>query len=144
MHITSYQMHNVLNCYSRQLSQGRRGAKAAPVSGQGGVAAEHSESGGKRAATWEAVCLDIYNRLTDLESLNTAASESRPAADEQQAPEHHHESPLRQPATFVYNVIDRLDRKITNQISVEDSNGFVRRLEKKEREAVDSKLESWI
>ena len=139
MHVTSYQMHNVLDCYSRQLSRAHRGGGFTAASGDGGVAAGRSEAGGKREATWEAVCLDIYNKLTDLKALDSARDETAPAVDERQQRGQHQESALRQPATFEYNVIDRLDRKITNQVSVEDSSGLVQRLENGDREALGEK-----
>lgn len=144
MEITSYQMHNVLNCYSKQLSQNRRGAKSAAVNRDGGSGTLRSESGGKREATREAVSNDIYNKLTDLDSLNTAREESAPSQQETQRLEQQNEKPSQKPTEFVFNVIDRLNRKITNQLSVEDSNGFVKRLEKLDKEAVDKKIESWI
>jgi hypothetical protein len=37
-----------------------------------------------------------------------------------------------------------MNRKITNRLSAEDSSGFIERLEKLDKEAVDKKIESWI
>jgi len=144
MEITSYQMHNVLKCYSRQLSQNRRGAKSAAVNRDGGDGTLRPESGGKREATLEAVSNDIYNKLTDPELLNTAREEAAPAQQEPQKANRQAETCGHRPAEFVFNVIDQLNRKITNQLSVGDSSGFVKRLEKMDGEAVEKKIESWI
>lgn len=144
MQITSYQMHNVLNCYSKQLSKNRSDAKSTAANRNGGNDTLRSESGGKREATLEAVSNDIYNKLTDLTSLDPANQEAASVRQRTQNPEQSHEKPGQQPTQFTFNVIDRLNRKITNQLSVEDSSGFVKRLEKLEKEAVDKKIESWI
>ena len=144
MQITSYQMHNVLNCCSKQLSQNRKGAKSSAVNRQGGNDTLRSESGGKREATLEAVSNDIYNKLTDLTSLDPASQETAALRQKAPDPEQSQESSGQQPAQFKFNVIDRLNRKITNQLSVEDSSGFIERLEKLEKEAVEKKIESWI
>ena len=144
MEITSYQMHNVLNCYSKQLSQNRRGDKSVAEKRNGGDGPQRSGSGGKREATLEAISNDIYHKLTDLTSLNSAREEAAPAQDERFNSNPETETPSHKPTEFVFNVIDRLNRKITNQLSVEDSSGFVKRLEMMEKEAVDSKIESWI
>ena len=144
MQITSYQMHNVLNCYSKQLSQNRRGARLSAVNRCGGNDKPRAESGGKREATLEAVSNNIYQKLTDLTSLDIAGEEHHPAAHETQPAEAPRETSNRQSAQFTFNVIDRLNRKITNRLSVADSSGFIERLEKLEKEAVDRKIESWI
>ena len=144
MEITSYQMHNVLNCYSKQLSQNRKGAKSTAVNRDGGDDTLRSESGGRREATLEAISNDIYNKLTDLNSLNTAREQAAPVHQEAHKPEQQSQKHRPKPTEFVFNVIDRLNRKITNQFSVEDSGGFVKRLEKMDKEAVDKKIESWI
>ena len=144
MQITSYQMHNVLNCYSRQLSQNRRSAKSSAVNRQGENDTLRSESGGKREATLEAVSNDIYNKLTDLTSLDTTSQENATVQQKLPDPEQSQERSNQQPTEFKFNVIDRLNRKITNQLSVEDSSGFIKRLEKLEKEAVEKKIESWI
>ena len=144
MQITSYQMHNVLNCYSKQLSQNRRGAKSSALNRQGGNDTLRSESGGKREATLEAVSNNIYNKLTDLTSLDSAGRETAAVQEKPPDPQRSQDNPSQQPAEFKFNVIDRLNRKITNQLSVEDSSGFIKRLEKLEKEAVEKKIESWI
>ena len=144
MQITSYQMHNVLNCYSKQLSQNRRGAKSTAVNRNGGSDTLRTESGGKREATLEAVSNNIYNKLTDLTSLDPAKQDTASVQQKKQKPDQPHANPGQQPAQFTFNVIDRLNRKITNQLSVEDSRGFVKRLEKLEKKAVDKTIESWI
>lgn len=144
MEITSYQMHNVLNCCSKQLSQNRRGARSAAANRDGGDGALRSETGGKREATLEAVSNKIYDKITDLDSLSTARKGSAPGQQEAPGLERQKETPSQKPTEFVFNVIDRLNRKITNQLSVEDSSSFVKRLEKMDKEAVDKKIESWI
>jgi hypothetical protein len=144
MQITSYQMHNVLNCYSRQLSQNRRSARFSAAGRLGGSDKPPAESGGKREATLEAVSNDIYQKLTDPTSLEVAGEPPARSADETQTEETFRDKPNQPSAQFTFNVIDQMNRKITNRLSAEDSSGFIERLEKLEKEAVDKKIESWI
>lgn len=144
MEITSYQMHNVLNCYSKQLSQNRKSARSAAVNRYGGDDTRRPETRGKREATLEAVSNDIYHKLTDPDSLNTAKEEAAPTRRETDRPGPQKETTSHRPTEFVFNIIDRLNRKITNQLSVEGPSGFVKRLEGTDKDAVDNTIESWI
>lgn len=144
MQITSYQMHNVLNCYSRQLSQNRRSARFPATGRSGGSVQVPAESGGKREATLEAVTNDIYQKLTDPTSLECPGESPPRSGDKTQPGEAFRDNPNQPPAQFTFNVIDQMNRKITNRLSADDSSGFIERLEKLEKEAVDQKIESWI
>jgi hypothetical protein len=49
-----------------------------------------------------------------------------------------------QDTTFVFNVIDTVNQKTKNTLSVEDSSFLIKRLEQLSKEAGDKKMESWI
>jgi len=46
--------------------------------------------------------------------------------------------------TFVFNVIDTINQKRRNTLSVEDSSFLIKRLEQLSKEEGDKKTESWV
>ena len=46
--------------------------------------------------------------------------------------------------TFVFNVIDTINQKRRNTLSVEDSSFLIKRLEQLSKEVSDKKTESWV
>jgi len=135
-------MHNVLNCYSKQLRQNRSPQKA-NGSRDGDLGSLRPESVGKREATLAAISDDIFKRLTDVDCLNAAKETAAEEIAQRPAPNGRC-SPEPEAGQFVFNSIDRLNRKKINRLSVEDSKGFVKRIEEMAREAVESQIESWV
>ncbi len=135
MYIPSYQMHNVLNVYSKQLSQKRIGGNSKnqfknPVSDQIKLSPE-----GKRKATIEKVAKEILDKITRLGNQNEedqiALGEPRPGQGKQGNTDKTRSN------EFVFNVIDEVNRKKQNSLSVEDTSFLVNRLEQLVKEAVE-------
>jgi hypothetical protein len=137
MYVPSHQMHNVLNHYSKQLSQNRnanhRQAEIRkPAADQINVALD-----GKRQATMEKVSNEIYNKITGGGSLSNQNRQIDSQANEK--PPYENSSEKRSDNEFVFNVIDHINQKQTNSLPVEDSSLLVKKLEKMAKEAVNKR-----
>jgi hypothetical protein len=142
MFVPSYQMHNVLNVYSRQLRQtmASNNAKKKPA-GQPADQA-NSTSGGKREATIEKVSKDIVDKITKFGSLKEARHRTTERTSNKTVVEN--EAVKEKKSTFVFNVIDDINKKITNTISVEDPSFLIRQFEQIAEDSEEKKTESWV
>ena len=135
MFVTSYQIHNVLNVYSKQLSQDRgvqkqKAGNKKPLSDQINLSTE-----GKRRATIEKVAKDIISKISHYGSNDEikASKLDRPRENLK----NHFESDTKKEKTFVFNVIDDLNKKTTTALSVKDKNFLMNRLEQLDKDAVE-------
>ena len=140
MYVPSYQMHNVLNVYSRQLRQSiasdkKKIALKNPLTDQ-----IHLTPEGKRRATLEKVSKDILDKITRFESpaenhhqiterINSEINDNAVAGKESAG-------------QFVFNVIDHINTKRTNTLSVEDSRFLIQQLEQLAKEAANKTTQS--
>jgi hypothetical protein len=134
MQVPSYQMHNVLNHYSRRLSR-HVTIQSAKKSGGcvGGAPVELSRTG-KRRAGQGAVSNQIFNKIKEV-FLRCRASQpprQEPVPESDADPAHH----------FVYNVIDPVNHQKTNRRIAGDSNFVLKGLEETEEKKVGSRLAS--
>jgi hypothetical protein len=141
MYVPSYQMHNVLNVYSKQLrhnmtSERKTEAPESPSADRVSLTVEE-----RRQATIEKVSKDILDKITRFGSL----TETRRKITEHARGKSENEalSDKAQKTKFVFNAIDSINNKQTNTLSVEDSSFWVRRLEQLAKEAGAKKAESW-
>ena len=142
MFVPSYQMHNVLNVYSRQLRQNIASNNNKKTTGRQPADQASLTTGGKREATIEKVSKDIVNKITKFDSLNKTRyrvtesakdkAETETAADKENK------------TTFVFNVIDNINKKITNTLSVEDSGFLIRQFEQLSKDTEEKTTESWV
>ena len=95
----------------------------------------------KRQATIEKVSKEIVDKITRFGS----GENKRDKFTEQAEGEPQKETSVTETseATFVFNVIDAINKKITNKLSVEGSSFLVQRLEQLSKEDGDNKTESW-
>jgi len=135
MLVSSYQIHNVLNVYSKQLSQDRGAQKQKagnkkPLSDQINLSTE-----GKRRATIEKVAKDIISKISHYGSNDEvkASKLDRPRENLK----NHFESDTKKEKTFVFNVIDDLNKKTTTALSVKDKSFLMNRLEQLDQDAVE-------
>jgi hypothetical protein len=135
MFVSSYQIHNVLSVYSKQLSQDRgvqkqKAGNNKPLSDQ-----IHISTEGKRRATIEKVAKDIISKISDYGSNNEikASMLDRPRDNLK----NHFESDTKKETTFVFNVIDDLNKKTTTALSVKDKSFLMNRLEQLDKDAVE-------
>ncbi len=141
MFVSSYQMQNVLNVYSRQLTKssvGENRQTAAKKQLAGHIA---QTAPGKRLSTMEKVSRDILSKITRYGSQgvvsrrdgNGTASETRNRTADPQSE-----------SKFVFNVIDGINTKKTSTLAVDDSSVLIQRLEQLSRQATGKKTDSWV
>lgn len=142
MYVPSYQMHNVLNVYSKQLRQnmvsdGKNKRPETPPSDRINISPE-----GKRQIMIEKISKDIVDKISRYGSLNETRqqiSEYTNIYSENKTLPNNTEN-----KTFVFNAIDSINQKNKNTLSVDDSSFLIQRLEQLAKKASDKKTESWI
>jgi poly-D-alanine transfer protein DltD len=141
MYVPSYQMHNVLNVYSKQLKQnvssGNNNPAARMLTDRVNLTPEE-----KRQATIEKVSKDILSKITRFGSL--AETRQRITAENEMIPPNNSPADEKQETTFVFNAIDSINQKITNTLSVEDSGFLIQKLEQLAKESGNKKTGSWV
>lgn len=135
MHIQSYQIHNVLNVYKRQLSQakpdhtrqvGSHDLKSDAVS----ISAE-----GKNQSVMEKVAASVLKKITNVDPGSNFSKEmirqvQHAENDRQQVQKDH---------SFIFNTIVGDNRKETRSIAVDNSQGLMTRLDELAKAAINHK-----
>jgi len=137
MYIPSYQMHNVLNVYSKQLSQNRIGCNSKNQFQKSLTDQIKLSPEAKRKATIERVAKEILDKITQLGNQNT----ENQVAEEVSAQERSGQGKSKKANQFIFNVIDELNKKKQNSLSIEDTHFLVNRLEQLVKEAVENEGE---
>ena len=137
MHISSYQMHNVLNVYSKQLSQNRTGDKIKFTFKKSLADQINLSPEGKRKATIDKVAKDIVDKIGRLGTNQRADQSEIELSIDVQAKEI--ETDKSADSEFVFNVIDEVNTKKTATLSVEDTNFLMKRLEQLVKDGVEKK-----
>ena len=140
MHISNYQMQNVLNFYSKQLSQNGTANKSTTgfkktLTDQIDLSPE-----GKRKATIERVSDEILNKISEIGSKvatkpydnNISRDKSKPTAENGDSKD----------SGFVFNVMDSVNRKKTTTYSAKDIEFLMNSIEQLAKESVESMGES--
>lgn len=140
MFVSSYQIHNVLNVYSKQLSQGRSAQNEKtetkkPLSDQINLSAE-----GKRRATIERVAEDILNKIYSYS--RNAKVKANPHGLPRENIKKHIESDSKKETEFVFNSIDVRNRKTKTALSVKDSKFLIGRPEEPAKDTVEKDSDS--
>lgn len=139
MQIPSYQIHNVLKVYSKQVSQTRIIERNKTLGKKLGSEKINLSAEGKRKAIIERVAADIVDRITnygpqndvDHEIVDQISTELGKEINFKKNTEHQ----------FIFNVIDGNNNKTKTTLSVEDSNFVIKRLDQLAKEAVDKNME---
>ena len=142
MYVPSYQMHNVLNVYSKQLrqhlvSEGESEVAVKPQSDR-----IHLSPEGKRQAMIEKVSKDILEKISRYDSMNT--TRGRYAEHANKNSDNGAQTNKAENKTFVFNAINGINQKSTNTLSVDDSSFLIQRLDQLAKKASDKKTESWV
>ena len=136
MFVPSYQMHNVLNVYTKKLRQNINTKDQNPTEKPPADRAKLT-SGGKRRATIEKVSKEIYEKIirfgSQADSLHRESDQIEGNMDKESA------SVKTNKAGFVFNVIDAINKKTTNTVSVEDSSFLIQRLEQLSKNTMEIK-----
>ena len=142
MFVPSYQMHNVLNVYSRQLRHNMASANKKSLSEKLPSDQVSLTPEGKRQATIERVSKDILEKISRLGSRNGV--DQQPTEHAKDGVEKETTADDGKETTFEFNVIDTINEKRRNTLSVEDSSFLIKRLEQLSKEEGDKKTESWV
>jgi hypothetical protein len=142
MFVPSYQMHNVLSVYSKQLRHNMTSANKKNLSEKLPVDQVSLTPEGKRRMTIEKVSKDILEKISRLGTQNRVDQQPSDRAKEEVQKETATDDAKE--STFVYNVIDTINQKRRNTVSVENSSFLIKRFEQLPNEAVDKKMESWV
>ncbi len=142
MFVPSYQMHNVLNVYSRQLRHNMTSANKKSLSEKLPTDQVSLTPEGKKQATIERVSKDILEKISRLGSRSGV--DQQPTERAKDGVENETAADDGKEATFVFNVIDTINQKRRNTLSVEDSSFLIKRLEQLSKEEGDKKTESWV
>lgn len=135
MLVSSYQIHNVLNVYSKQLSQDRNARKLKPDNEKQPPDQINLSSEGKRKAIIERVAQDILNKISRYCTNNQMKTQEQDLYREKakSVPD----SDNKKESGFVFNVIDELNKKTTTALSVKDTKFLIDRLEQLAKDAVE-------
>ena len=140
MHVSTYQIHNVLNVYSKQLSQDRSAPKLKSGYKRNLADQINLSNEGKRKATIDKVAQDIVSKISDFCSKNKSKTGEPDRLEERN--EDQFESDQKRESAFVYNVIDELNEKTTTALSVKDTGFLVNRLEQLAKDAVEKNADT--
>lgn len=139
MFVSSYQIHNVLNVYSKQLSQDRNTQKLKPANEKQRPDQINLSPEGKRRAILERVAQDILNKISHY------GSKSELKTQKQDQPRENARNSLdpdnKKETGFVYNVIDDLNKKTKTALSVKDTKFLIDRLEQLAKDAVEKEAD---
>ena len=140
MFVPSYQMHNVLNVYSRNLRHNITSGKYQNTSEKPPADRINLNSGGKRRATIEKVSKEIFDKIIRFGSQ--ADKRRRRSEQVKEKANYVMESAKTKKTGFVFNVIDTINKKTTNTVSVEDSSFLIQRLEQLSKDTKEIKRNS--
>ncbi len=133
MFVHSYQMHNVLNVYSNKLRHN--------ISTREQISFEKAStqrvnltSEGKRNSTIEKVSKEIFDKIVRFGSQTGTSLQGSDEAKESVKNENGLVKPSK--SGFVYNVMDAVNGKTTNAVSVEDSEFLIQRLDQMSKDTI--------
>ena len=135
MHIQSYQIHNVLNVYRRQLSQAKPGQSQPANSPHSKLDTVSISKEGKSQSIMEKVADNVLKKITNVDpksnfekemTRQVQSNEGRPSLAEKES-------------AFVFNTIVENNQKETRSIAVDDSQVLMNRLNELAKAAVTGK-----
>jgi len=136
MFVPSYQMHNVLKVYTKKLRKSINSKDQNPTEKPPADRAKLT-SGGKRRATIEKVSKEIYEKII---RFGSQADSSQPKSKQIKGKVNRKVASAKTNKTgFVFNVIDTINKKTTNTVSVEDSSFLIQRLEQLSKDTMEIK-----
>ena len=139
MFVSSYQVHNVLNAYSKQLSQDRSAQKLKPGNSKQPLDQINLSTEGKLRATIERVAQDILSKISNYGAKGEIKTQEQDPS--RKNAKSNFESDKQKETAFVFNVIDDLNKKTTTALSVKDTNFLIDRLEQLAKDAVEKEAD---
>jgi hypothetical protein len=127
MDIPSYQMHNILNVYSRQISRDR-GIEDQGIQGERpSVDKLGLSAGGKRRMVVDKVAAAIIDRISHVDPPHTMATQS--TSQNHNGVAEPFATKKQNKVQFVFNVFNDNNEKMTQTLSVEDPSILINRIE---------------
>lgn len=139
MEIPSYQIHNVLKVYSKQVSQTKIIERNKTLGKKPSTDKINLSAEGKRKAIIEKVASDIVERITNFGPQNDVDHEIVSKLKDELGKEVDFKQ--KGDRKFVFNVIDENENKVKTTLSVEDSDFVIKRLDQLAKEVVDKNME---
>jgi len=137
MFVPSYQMRNVLTVYSKKLRHSITSGKDQNMSEKPPGDRVNLSSERKRRTTIEKVSKKIFDKIirfgSQADSLHQESDRIEGNTDKENA------SVKTNKAGFVFNVIDTINKKTTNTVSLEDSSFLIQRLEQLSKDTMEIK-----
>jgi len=142
MQVSSYQMHNVLECFSRKLSRMRKNEKPADglpkkIPDEQAFSPESS-----RQATMAKISRQVLDKVTDVVALSLSQEKAPPESPENEGDAAAAPEPAE--TEFTFNVIDAINRKHTSRLAMGDPATLIRRLGPMAEKPMASKTDSWV
>jgi hypothetical protein len=135
MHIQSYQIHNVLNVYRRQLSQGT--TNQVPDNMANGTSADSVtiSSKGNNQSVMEKVAANVLKKITNVDPGSGFGQEML----KQTQPIDKNINSIGKENVFVFNTIAENNQKETRSIAVDNSQVLMSRLDELAKAAITRK-----
>jgi hypothetical protein len=133
MFVPSYQMHNVLKVYSNKLRH-NISTKRQNSSEKAATKRVNLNSEGKRNSTIEKVSKDIFDKIIRFGSQTVTSKQGPGGAEESVNNGNGSVKPSK--SGFVYNVMDAVNGKTTNAVSVEDPEFLIQRLDQMSKDTI--------
>ena len=121
MHITNYQMHNVLKVYTNHLSRDKTDKSGRPTIRKPNSDKVRISAEGKRQNLIDRVAADIVARITK-EGIGGSTAPAKETINRYSTSQNKN-------AQFEYNVMQGGAEKETNKLSVENAGFVIRRIE---------------
>ena len=121
MHITNYQMHNVLKVYTNHLSKDRSDKSGRPTIRKPNSDRVQISAEGKRQNIIDRVAADIVARITK-EGIGGSSAPAKETINKYSTSQNRN-------AQFEYNVMQGGAEKETNRLSMENAGFVIRRIE---------------
>lgn len=137
MHIQSYQIHNVLNAYRRQLSQGKSSHPQQVVPHATRSVAVTISTEGKNQSILDKVAETVIKKITSVD----------PGSEFSQEMVRQVQNTIKEPPdtqkdnSFIFNTIVENNQKETRSIAVDNSQVLMNRLDELAKAVVNSKAE---
>ena len=139
MNIQSYQIHNVLDVYRRQLSQSKRAANQNASASSSRADSVSLSNEGKNHAIMEKVTASVIEKITSI------TPEAQSNGSEQATIDRKHEKPSLvnrgQDNTFTFHTIVGKNNKETRSISIGNSEVLMNRLDELAKAAINRNKE---
>lgn len=137
MNIQSYQIHNVLNVYRRQLSQGKANQRSDSTDSGTKADSVTITAKGNNQSVMEKVAESVLKKITNIDPDSGFGQEMLNQA--QHIDETHHG--VEKENQFVFNTIAQNNQKETKSIAVDNSQNLMSRLDELAKAAITIKNE---